>query len=86
MQGATQIREIHGDEVLLVFVDAPSRDEQRRRLEGRGDPPERVAQRLERGDAERDAAAALGMHVIVNDDLDGAVEALSALVSASRKP
>ena len=61
---------------LLVFVDTPDRDEQRRRLEGRGDTPERVE--------EREAATRLPMHHIVNDDLDDAVAELAALIDTHR--
>ena len=82
-QGARQVKELHPDAVL-IFVDAPSRDEQRRRLEGRGDSPDRIAQRLDLAVTEVERAEALGMHRVVNDDLDGAVEALESLVRAVR--
>jgi len=79
VEGARQVVEQHPDAVL-VFVDAPSREEQRRRLEKRGDAPERIEQRIEIADLEAAKAAALGMHVLVNDDLEQAVAALEALV------
>jgi guanylate kinase len=85
VQGAEQIQALHPD-ALLVFVDAPSRDEQRRRLQERGDAPERVAQRLERSTAEVAAARVLGMHELVNDDLEDALEALETLVRTAREP
>jgi guanylate kinase len=84
-QGARQIKALR-DDAVLVFVDAPSRDEQRRRLEGRGDPPDRIEQRIDLAVTELERARELGMHVVVNDDLDQAVEDLEALVRAARKP
>jgi guanylate kinase len=79
VEGARQVRAQHPDAVL-VFVDAPSRDEQRRRLEMRGDAPERIEQRIGLADLEAGKAADLGMHRLVNDDLDEAVMRLEALV------
>jgi guanylate kinase len=79
VEGARQVRAQHPDAVL-VFVDAPSRDEQRRRLEMRGDAPERIEQRIGLADLEAGRAADLGMHRLVNDDLDEAVTRLEALV------
>ena len=81
--GARAVRELFPDAVL-VFVDTPSIDEQRRRLEGRGDPPAKVEARIAHGQNERLAAEDLGMHVLVNDDLDGAVAELEALIAAAR--
>jgi guanylate kinase len=83
VQGARQVRERHPD-ALLVFVDAPSRDEQRRRLEGRGDAPGRVAERLAIAEAELAAARDLGMHHVVNDDLEAAVAEVQAYIAAGR--
>ena len=83
VKGAEQVREMHPD-ALLLFIDAPSREEQRRRLEQRGDDPQRVRQRLEIADAEADAASILGMQWIVNDDLDQALRDVKAAIEAHR--
>jgi guanylate kinase len=81
-QGARQVKELHPD-ALLIFVDAPSRDEQRRRLEGRGDAPDRIQERLDLAVTELERAEALGMHRVVNDDLERAVQEVEALVRAA---
>ena len=81
--GAAAIRAVDPD-ALLVFVDTPDRDAQRRRLQGRGDSPERIEARLRKGDEERAAARHLDMHHIVNDVLDDAVDELEALIDAHR--
>ena len=72
------------DDVLLLFIDTPSREEQRRRLEGRGDPPEKVNARIERGDLEREMAAEHGYVTIINDELDTTVEQIVAVIRAAR--
>ncbi len=79
--GAAAIRAVDPD-ALLVFVDTPDREAQRRRLEGRGDSPERIEARLRKGEEERAAARALDMCHIVNDVLDDAVAELDALIEA----
>jgi guanylate kinase len=84
VRGAEAIREIHGDQALLIFVDAPSRDEQRRRMETRGDGPDRIADRLRLADAELAHARALGMHEITNRDIDQAVLEIEALIDGAR--
>lgn len=83
VQGARQVVERHPD-ALLIFIDAPSRDEQRRRLELRGDPPEKVAQRLALADTELGGAHELGMHVVVNDELERATDEVAGLIEAAR--
>ncbi len=72
------------DDVLLLFVDTPSREEQRRRLEMRGDPPAKVAARIERGDQEREMAAAHGYRTIINDDLEDTVRQIQELIDEER--
>jgi guanylate kinase len=84
VQGARQVLAVHPD-ALLVFVDAPDKDAQQARLRGRGDGAERVARRLEVGDREREAAAELGMHVVVNDELERAVDEVAALIASARR-
>lgn len=81
--GAAAVLAIDAD-ALLVFVDTPDREEQRRRLVGRGDSPERVEARLRKGDEEREAARELPMRHIVNDHLHDAVAELEALIEAHR--
>lgn len=83
VQGAQQVVQRHPD-ALLLFIDAPTRDEQRRRLDGRGDPPERVAQRLAIAEAEAEAAAELDMRRIVNDDLERALAEVEEAIAAAR--
>jgi guanylate kinase len=81
--GARQVRELFPD-ALLVFIDTPDIAEQRRRLEGRGDPPDKVDARIAHGENERLAAADLDMHRILNDELARATAELAALIDAHR--
>jgi len=81
--GARQVRDLFPD-ALLLFVDSPDVAEQRRRLEGRGDPPEKVEARIAHGVRERLAAAELGLPVIINDDLDRAVEEILDIIARAR--
>ena len=81
-QGAAQIKALHPDAVL-IFVDAPSRDEQRRRLEGRGETPERI-QRAP-GAGRRRGRAGPGSRACTsstNDDLEQAVRDVEALAGS----
>jgi guanylate kinase len=72
VQGARSVRAGVPDAVL-IFVDPPSVEALRARLEARGtDPPEVIAQRLESAAAEM-AEASWFDHRIVNDDLARAV-------------
>lgn len=81
--GARTVRQ-HDPDALLIFVDAPSRDEQERRLRRRGDDDAKVRQRLAKADEERALAAELAMVRVVNDDLDRAVAEIRSLVAETR--
>jgi guanylate kinase len=84
VHGALAAREALPD-ALLVFVRAPSPEEQRRRIEERGaDDPEAVERRLARAEAEEQIAEAEFDAVIVNDDVGRAVTELAAIVEARR--
>ena len=82
-QGAQQVREIF-PEAVGIFILPPSVTELERRLKGRGSDSEEVIQRR--------VAAALGEmrhvgefgFVIINDDLQRALDDLLAAVRASR--
>lgn len=83
VKGARRIKEMYPD-ALLVFVDAPSREEQAERMRGRGDAPERIAQRVEKATEEAAAATELGMRLLVNDDLERALAELQAVIADHR--
>ncbi len=69
---------------LLIFLDTPSREVQRQRLEGRGDASEKVKARIERGDLERAKAKEIGYLTVINDDLERATTELAETISAAR--
>jgi guanylate kinase len=80
VQGARQVRARVRDAVS-VFIAPPSEEALRTRLVGRGsDSPEQIERRLNTAWTELAARDEFD-HVIVNDDLDAAVEELSRLVA-----
>ena len=83
VHGAAQIQE-HFPNALLVFVDAPSRDHQEQRLRHRGDPDEKVAERLAKANEEAEVATGLGAVVVVNDLLEMAIEEIRGLIEQRR--
>ncbi|MDP8986969.1 MAG: guanylate kinase [Actinomycetota bacterium] len=83
VQGARQVHD-RDPAALLIFVVPPSPEEQRRRLQRRGDPEHLIAKRLVKAAEEAAAAAELGAAVVVNDDLDRAVEEVASLIAAAR--
>jgi guanylate kinase len=82
VQGARQVRETM-PEAVQVFIAPPSDDALRTRLVGRGtDAPEQVEARLRTAREELRAQGEFP-HVVVNDRLDDAVDALEELVRDS---
>ena len=63
----------------------PSREEQQRRLRGRGDPEDKVEQRLQKALDEEPIGLAMADHVVVNDDLDRTVAEMSAIIERCRE-
>jgi len=71
-------------DALLVFLAAPSPEIQRERLVGRGsDDADQVERRLGTAAEERALAGRFDA-VVVNDDLDRAVEEVAAILSGRR--
>jgi guanylate kinase len=83
VDGAQQVRRRHPD-ALLIFVLPPSREEQQRRLQARGDPPEKVAARLRKAEDEEPVGKAISDYVVVNDSLDRTVDELLEIINTER--
>ena len=85
VQGAMAVRETF-PEAVLVFLRPPSREVQRERLLARaGDALDSIERRLAKADAEEAMADEFGL-VVVNDDLEAAVEQVAAILEARRTP
>jgi guanylate kinase len=80
-QGATQVKRVRPDSVL-IFVTAPSMEELRRRLEARGsESEEEVALRLANAERELRFAEQYG-HVVINDDVARAAHQLASIIDS----
>ena len=85
LQGARQVREAL-PEAVQVFIAPPSLDDLRSRLEARGsDAPEQIRDRLAVAPDEL-AAQDEFAHVVVNDDLERAVQELVDLAATICPP
>lgn len=81
VKGGVNIKKHYGDEALSLFIQPPSVEELRRRLEHRGtDTPEAIEQRLAKAEYELTFASQFD-HVIVNDDLEKAKQETLRIVS-----
>jgi guanylate kinase len=84
VQGAVAVRDAIPD-ALLVFIEAPSREEQRRRLLERGsETPESLEQRLGRADAEERLARRAFDAVVVNHEPSQAADEVAAILATRR--
>lgn len=78
--GGCNIKEYYGERALSLFIQPPSVEVLRLRLEGRGtDAPEVIQQRLDKAEFELSFASKFDK-IIINDDLDTAkAEALETI-------
>jgi guanylate kinase len=83
VDGARQVKSVH-PEATLIFVLPPSREEQARRLRGRGDPDDKVEQRVRKAEEEEPIGRALADHIVVNDDLERTVEEMLSIIELRR--
>lgn len=80
VRGGCNIKEYYGARALSIFIQPPSIDELRHRLESRAtDAPEVIEARLARAEFELSQAPKFD-RVVVNDDLDRAVTETYAIV------
>jgi guanylate kinase len=85
IEGARSIRRIYPDDSLLIFVRPPSLEILKDRLRKRcTEEDSEIQKRLERVDREFEASSWFD-HVVVNDDLEEAVDAVEALIKSRRK-
>ena len=81
VKGGVNIKKHYGKKALSLFIQPPSIEELRRRLEGRGtDTPEAIEQRLSKAEYELTFAPQFD-RVIINDDLDLAKQETLKVVS-----
>jgi guanylate kinase len=81
VKGALNLKSIFGDRALLVFLKPPSMDVLASRLEGRSsEGPDALKVRLERAEMELSQADQFD-YVVVNDDLEETVDAVTARIS-----
>ena len=85
LQGARQVREALPD-AMQIFIAPPSLADLKKRLEGRAsEPPEQITRRLELARTEL-AAQEEFSRVVVNEDLDAAIEELVELAASMCAP
>ena len=81
MKGGCNLKEFYGERALFVFVQAPSIEELRNRLTGRGDTTlEEMEKRLAKAEYEMSFAPRADV-VIINDKLEKAQEELLKIVN-----
>jgi guanylate kinase len=83
VNGAEQVRAVHPEAVVIMVVP-PSEEAQAERLRHRGDSPAQVEARLALGRDEVPRGRAVADHVVVNDDLDRAVEEVTGIIAGHR--
>jgi guanylate kinase len=81
VKGGVNIKRHFGQEALSLFIQPPSLEELRRRLEGRGtETPEKIEMRLARAGEEMTYAPRFD-RIVVNDDLSRAESETLALIT-----
>jgi len=80
VNGGMRIKQFYGEQAQSIFIQPPSIDELRRRLEGRGtDAPEVIDQRIARAEYEMSQAHNFD-RIVVNDVLETAEHEALAIV------
>lgn len=80
--GGINLKKIFGEDACSIFVQPPSIEELERRLRGRAtDSEEVIAKRVAKAEFELSKASEFD-HVVVNDDLDVAVDETIGIINA----
>lgn len=81
VQGGVNLKRIFGDQALSILIQAPSIEELRSRLVGRGtDSPEAIEKRISKAASEMEFAAGKFDHTLINDQLEAALEEAERVV------
>lgn len=83
VQGAAQVLDRIPD-ALVILLEPPSPEVQAARMVGRGDPPDKVAERVAVAAAEVAEGRRLGGISVVNDDLDETIAEVRAIIETHR--
>jgi guanylate kinase len=84
VDGAQQVKEQY-PEAVLIFVIPPSREEQERRLRGRGDPDDKVHARLRKAEKEEPIGRSIADHIVVNDELEQTLDDMMTIIEDERR-
>ncbi len=82
--GATYLRSVYPDNTVLVFVQPPSVDVLKNRMQTRGETQDEIDKRLRRVEMEMSYAPLCDYLIINDDDIDRASEILHSIVIAER--
>ena len=85
LDGAQQVKRQY-PEAILIFVLPPSREEQERRLRGRGDPGDKVQARLRKAENEERIGREEADYLVVNDDLERTLDEITSIIRARAPP
>lgn len=83
LDGAQQVKRQY-PQAILIFVLPPTREEQERRLRGRGDPGDKVQARLRKAEIEEPIGREQADYIVVNDDLDRTVDEMMFIIERER--
>jgi len=84
LQGARQVKDLHPD-ALVVLLLPPSPEVQAQRLRHRGDDEAEVERRLAKGAEEEREGRRLTPFVVVNDQVERAVEEVAGILDDHRR-
>lgn len=84
VQGAEQVKALQPDAVIILLVP-PSREVQAERLRRRGESEPEVQRRLTLTEEEEARGRVIADAVVVNDDLDRAVEEVAGILTSYRR-
>ncbi|MDE6317145.1 MAG: guanylate kinase [Muribaculaceae bacterium] len=80
VKGGINVKEIYGDRAISIFIEPPSVDELRRRLENRGtESREVIDERIARAEFELSLAPKFDT-VVVNDNLEEAIDRTESVI------